>query len=266
MKLIKRIKSIRFKRIFNVLFSLGLLVLTISLLSTTSSNNLHNQIASSTIQIDYHSGVSFVQVASIETILATYQSKINQAPQPELQFSLQDLEQALYSNPYVAKANVFIDANQQLVVSIRQKQPIARVIHNSSVDYYLTKTGEIMPVSPNFTSYVPVITGSLPTYRALKTTNDQPIIEQVLQLIHSMKQHAILTKTIDHIHIDKNQQVQLVSKIGNHTIQIGGIESTIDTRLQHLELFYQQAIKQVDIKQYKNINLTYNNQIVCTKK
>ncbi len=48
--------------------------------------------------------------------------------QPKCSLNLFNLEQELLKNPFVEQANVYIEDNDLLKVSIKQREPIARVV------------------------------------------------------------------------------------------------------------------------------------------
>src|SRR6185295_12746991 len=92
------------------------------------------------------------------------------------------LESIIESNPFVESAQVFVDANENIEVSVKQRLPILRIINNQSVSYYLDNHGRRMPLSSKFTARVPVATGFIFTNAEHPTLADTVIEEKLFGL------------------------------------------------------------------------------------
>ncbi|NJN49904.1 MAG: hypothetical protein HC798_00400 [Polaribacter sp.] len=114
--------------------------------------------------------------------------------------------------------------------------------------------GVNIPLSTNYTPRVPLISG-------VKSTNSNLKIHHFL---NDIKNDAFLSKEIIGVEINKNDEVFLKVRSGEYIIEMG---SLIDTskKIRKLKAFYNKAFKDTIFVNYKKINLTYTNQVVCTK-
>ena len=67
------------------------------------------------------------------------------------------------------------------------------------------------------------------------------------------------------LHINENKEVELIPRVGNHVILLGG-EEEMEEKFEKLLLFYQKGIQQTGWNKYSIINLKYKNQLVCVKR
>ncbi|MDR2495887.1 MAG: cell division protein FtsQ/DivIB [Tannerellaceae bacterium] len=140
-------------------------------------------------------------------------------------------------------------------LSVTEKVPILRVMTSGS-DYYVDRDGGMMPANPKYATYVPLAAGYVE--KSLATSD---LYEFALYL----QEHDFWNNQIEQIYIRPDGEVELVPRAGNHRIILGRFER-FEEKLNHLKLFYEQAIPKMGWEKYSNINLKYKNQIVCTKK
>ena len=90
----------------------------------------------------------------------------------------------------------------------------------------------------------------------------------VLSNIHSlakmMKQDSVMNALVEQIYIKPNGQMMLATKAGSHLIEFGDT-SNAPEKIENLKAFYKYGLTKTGWKKYRLINLTYNNQVVCTK-
>ncbi len=68
---------------------------------------------------------------------------------------------------------------------------------------------------------------------------------------------------IEQIYI-RNNEAELVPRVGRHTIKFGKIEA-IENKLTKLKYFYKNKINQHGWKKYKAINLKFKHQVIGEK-
>jgi cell division protein FtsQ len=67
------------------------------------------------------------------------------------------------------------------------------------------------------------------------------------------------------IYRSQKGEYELIPRVGAHQIILGTLDD-FETKLENLQLLYQQGFKQHGWNQYEKINLKYSNQIICTKR
>ena len=75
---------------------------------------------------------------------------------------------------------------------------------------------------------------------------------------------AFLDSFIDQIFVNEHGEIELVPKLGDHTIIMGN-GPEIREKLENLRSFYLQVMNKIDWNTYKTINLKFKNQVVCSK-
>jgi len=182
------------------------------------------------------------------------QNKVFVKNQPKRVVNLHFLETNVSANPYVEKAVVFLNVNGVLKTVIKQRKPIARIVDKTK-SYYVDKYGVEIPLSTNFSARVPLVSGM----------GEPEDIKELIRLIKVIGNNDFLVKEI--IAIQKNAQNEYVFTVrsGAYKIIFGKLEDE-NVKFKKLIAFYNKALADKTIKNYKTINVKYHNQVVCTKK
>ncbi len=110
-------------------------------------------------------------------------------------------------------------------------------------------------MSQNYTARVTVVTGNITKEKYKK----------LIELRQYVLADALLKYQIIQIHIDNYNDIILIPRIGDHTITLGNFNN-LRQKLNNLLLFYNKEFSVYTWDSYKDINLNFRNQIVCTKK
>ena len=180
------------------------------------------------------------------------QSESNLLSKPKSEINLYDIEQNIKKNKMMESAEVYYAPSGKLEVSIVQRVPYARVQSNKG-SYYLDRNGFSMPLSTNYTARVPLVTG----------VNTKEAEKECFVLIQKIMNDTFYKKQIIGIHRKLNGDYLLSTRIGNHKILFGKLES-IASKMKNLKVFYKKEWGTEDLKKYKLINLKYDNQVVCS--
>ncbi|UNY99089.1 cell division protein FtsQ/DivIB [Zhouia spongiae] len=168
------------------------------------------------------------------------------------ELDLNILEQALNSNDMIQNAHVYLTVNGELGAKVKQRKPIARV--NATVPFYIDSEGKPMPLSSVFSARVPIITGDV----------KKDDLKEIYGLADYIRNDEFLKKHIVGIHkTDKNFELKL--RVDEFIVMLGDTEN-LDNKFFNFKAFYQKAIKDRSLSDYKAVNLKFNNQVVCTKK
>ena len=63
---------------------------------------------------------------------------------------------------FTADAKTYVDYSGKLTIKVSQRAPLMRVRNNEGYDFYLTRSGYVLPVESHATLNLPIVTGSLP--------------------------------------------------------------------------------------------------------
>ena len=175
------------------------------------------------------------------------------------------IEAGLEKNPFVKKAEVFVDANERIFINIDQRQPLFRIKGDEGQDFFVDRSGMKMPLSPHATPRVLVVTGNVPPYEInfLSKMQHHPF-KKLFQLIETLNQDTLFNPLIEQIYIDELGVYAMSPKVGNQKILLGANEN-LDSKLERLKLFYQEGLPFEGWNKYKTINLTFDGIVVCKR-
>jgi cell division protein FtsQ len=166
---------------------------------------------------------------------------------------LNRLERRLNSHEMIAEAQVYATVDGTLKALVKQKTPIARV-NNIKSSYYIDYEGNKMPLSDNFSARVPLVLGDI-------SEEDRKGITVVFQKIND---DDFLKKNITGAKILASGSLLLTNRNYNFEILFGK-PINVDKKFNNYKAFFQHAIKDTLIREYKMINLKFTQQVVCTK-
>ena len=166
---------------------------------------------------------------------------------------LNTLETVLDDHEMIEKAEVFSGINGSLNAHIKQKTPIVRYM-SGNAKYYLDNKGDRFPLSENFSARVPIVVGQI--------TNDKK--SEYLYLFNEINKDDFLKKSITGYSILPSGGVVMTNRDYDFKIFFGN-PVHVNKKLKNYKAFYKHAIKDTLIKNYKSINLTFIDQVVCRK-
>ena len=145
-------------------------------------------------------------------------------------------------------------------IDITQRTPLLRVIPTSNSGYYIDRDGNILPLAKGYTPMTILLTGYTDDL-------DKETIEywQLLNFASHIDSHPLWSKQIVQIFRDLKGSYEIIPRVGAHQIIIGSLDD-FATKLKKLELLYEQGLKKYGWNTYDKIDLTYSNQIICTKR
>lgn len=193
----------------------------------------------------------FITQETVDNLLIQNFNKVSGIRKDKL--DLNRLEHILDNNEMIAKSEVFATIDGTLKAVVTQKTPIARV-DDGERSYYIDYEGNQMPLSDNFAARVPLISGEINTENKAKIT-------EVLKKIYD---DEFLKKNITGIQILPTGSLIMTNRNYHYQILFGRTIN-VDKKFDNYKAFFQHAIKDTLIGNYKTINLKFTQQVVCTK-
>lgn len=166
---------------------------------------------------------------------------------------LNTLENELNHHEMIEKAEVFSTIDGFLNTRITQKTPILRVISDND-SYYLDKKGDRISLSTNFSARVPLVVGEISKEKR----------KPYLNLFNEIIKDDFLSKNITGAQIMPSGNVVLTNRSFDYKIAFGK-PINVQKKLRNYKAFFHHAIKDTLIKEYKEINLMFTQQVVCKK-
>jgi cell division protein FtsQ len=88
-----------------------------------------------------------------------------------------------------------------------------------------------------------------------------------------IRHHEFWNAQVQQVFVNASGEMELIPRVGNHTIVLGdleggqaGYEKEMEEKFNKLFLFYREGLSKQGWDKYNTINLTFKDQIVCTKK
>lgn len=165
---------------------------------------------------------------------------------------LASFENVLNTNEMIKSSEAYYSLDGILSAKIIQREPIARIMDDGF--YYLDADGLAMPLSPNYSSRVPLVSG----VGANELKEVYPLLTRI-QADDFLKKHiiAIRKKSVNNYVLEVRGRDYLVN--------FGQI-SYLDRKLTNYKVFYLKALEYKKLDEYKRIDLQFGNQVVCTTK
>jgi cell division protein FtsQ len=186
--------------------------------------------------------------------------------------NLDRLEALVRDNPYISGCEVYRTIAGDLRMKVTVRSPLVRIMNDSGQQYFIDRTGFMVPVTFSHPSHVLVASGNIPERlvtidkreKPLSSLPDSSVLRQVYPVALIISEDSFLKSFIDQIYVNEKKELELVPKIGTHEIVFGTSENAAD-KLENLKTFYQKVMNRLDWNTYKTINLKYNNQVICSK-
>ncbi|WP_139956667.1 cell division protein FtsQ/DivIB [Flavicella sediminum] len=236
----------------NIVFmkSIVLLLLVVFLYGFTTKRNDQRKVLAPIVEFSNGDNL-FLSHEMVNKLLIQKVGRVENEPKSLI--NLHEFENRVNENSLVEHTKVYMTIDGSIKALITQRTPVARVNTGSEV-YYIDKQGLKMPLSTNYSARVLLVSGAV-------TEQDIPA---VFSLVKKINGNEFLTNLIVGIHKYSTSEYVLQTRLFDQHIQLGKIVD-LNTKFKKLEAFYNKAIQDKDIENYKTINLKYNNQVVCTK-
>jgi len=160
------------------------------------------------------------------------------------------IEEAVQSNQMVENAEVFLNPEGHLHITIEQRIPIARII-TATRSYYLDDKGLEMPLSTHYTERVPLVTG---VYTA-------EMEKEVFLIADAFRKDEFFKKQIVGWNRLENGDYLLNVRVGKHQIVFGKAED-IEDKMNRLKIFYKKMWNDEVLKTYQYLNVKYKKQVI----
>jgi len=227
------------------------------------------------VEIEKPGGHEFVTEENVKLLLNDLGYSFKGQSLGEIE--LNRIESELLEVSGVRKVEAYKFNNGQVKIEIEQQLPIARIVlADGQMGCYLDIEGEVIPLSNNYVAKVPVFTGAIhepytdiPSAKEL-LANDSiaqyHIIDEIYLVAKEIVEDEFLMAQIVQVYVNSKQEFELIPRVGNHRILLGGVED-LSSKMDRLKAFY--TSDGLNIKEYNlydTLNLKYKDQLVCSKR
>lgn len=170
------------------------------------------------------------------------------------------LERRLEGQSWIKEAELYFDRADVLHVTVRERQPVARVFATNGTSFYIDSSGAKLPLLSNITARVPVITGYSAALKPLP--KDSAAMAGARSVVQFIGKDDFWSAQLAQIDITPVGSYELLPTVGNHTIRIGNADS-LESKLGRLMLFYKQVASKAGFDKYSVLDVQYAGQVVA---
>jgi len=242
-------------------FTIGLVLVAIFMVAliaaSVQQNNKH--IKALDVRLNDENNYSFLQKKDIEQLLLTNRS-INLKSTTLEQLDLKKMESIAKTNPWVAKADVFIDSRQVLQVNITQREPVCRIFDVRGSSYYMDSSLNIMPLSNGYAYPSPVFT-NVPVWQ--NDSLNKSMRSKMAYLSQSIARDSFWNAQITQIEVSPEQHFIMNTLFGHQRILLGDT-SKLQEKLKHLFAFYKDVSSKIGWDKYETLDVRYKGQVIAS--
>lgn len=177
---------------------------------------------------------------------------------------LATMENQLKKVPWIEDAQLYFDNNDVLRVSIKEREPIARIFTTTGQSFYIDSSLKRLPLSDKFSPMVPVFT-SFPGDAVKWSKQDSELINDIKTFSQFIAVNPFWMAQIDQVDITSNNEFDLIPKLGNSIIHFGDAENCAQ-KFNNLMCFYKQVLTKMGWDHYAAIDAQFSGQIVAVRK
>lgn len=217
---------------------------------------------------------SYIQFVDREQILNLLNSRKDSIlGRPTGSISIEKIEKKISSIHEVKTVEAFFNITGALNIYVDQRNPIMRVIPDEGGDYLVDDEGYVFRKSTIYAPRLHIVGGDITiSRRMLEGTSifdtaafHKTVLRDIYELLTYIDNDDFWSAQIDQIYVDSKQQIEMISRIGSHTIQLGSIDN-YETKMRNLLAFYEQVLPKTGWNRYSTINIAFKDQIICKKK
>lgn len=175
---------------------------------------------------------------------------------PMEQVDIQSIEDLLTKHPLIDQVECYKTPKGRFCVEVSQRIPILRIMSQHGENYYIDNKGVIMPPSTKCVAHLAVVTGHVEKSFAMR---------DLYRFALFLQQNSFWKSQIEQIHVLKNNSIELVPRVGDHTIYLGRMNN-FEKKLARVKKFYEEGLNKVGWNKYSRINVEFSNQIICTRR
>lgn len=254
------------KKILNILLVVFTLSLLIALSVYCAYEHFHDNLKDVDLKILRKTENGFVDYdKTYNTILKICDTANN------TQINMIDVDSvlnALDANPWIIRSEAKINLKECLAVEVEECEPIVRVYAKNGKSVYIDNDGDIYPSENQYVPRVLVVSGIGFSADKLGNVYDEIYAKTELpttfELVKEVLGDDYARNSVRQIHYDKKKNY-IFSVNNTNIIVIFGDVNDVGGKLLKMKHFFDRMLGNPELDNYKEINLNYKNQVVCTK-
>lgn len=183
---------------------------------------------------------------------------------------LDSVRRYIASIPWAIHTEARITFDEMLVVNIAECRPVMRIYNRDGRSVYLDEEGRVFPTKAAYTPHLIVGSGNLKfndlKNRSAKIDDKNYSGSDLPKMFNVMKQILNNTYTrccVKQVYYDNKRYELVMNNVDTRVIL--GNDRNLEERLMNLQYFFEKMQGSEELKDYKEINFNFDNQVVCTK-
>lgn len=176
----------------------------------------------------------------------------------------------------VLEAHVYRSLGKSWNIDVEIRRPIARIFNKHGQSFYLDELGHTISPSYLYTARVVVVTGDIRDKKSSMTVsklNSNPKyipnyeLDDIFRISHYIVNNNFFNHQIGQIHLERPGKYILIPRVGGQKIIFGSAYSNEEVKVKFRKLadFYKEGLPYEGWNAYDCINLSFENQVVCSK-
>jgi cell division protein FtsQ len=166
------------------------------------------------------------------------------------EFDIHTIEQKIANHPLVKDAQVSVDLLGNSLIEIEQKKATARIM--DAVQGYLDTSYELMPLSKEHTSRVPLVHGY-----------DDKYHESLVNFLRFVEGDSYLANEVTQVLMEE-KNLKLRVRSWDFSINVGKAENLNEKFMNYRALLA--GLQEMELIQIKTVDLRFNGQVVTTNR
>ncbi|WP_437921986.1 cell division protein FtsQ/DivIB [Sphingobacterium sp. LRF_L2] len=207
---------------------------------------------------------AFIDQHDISDLVKTKFGKV--VGKPLAQIPVEEIEKALLELPYVSAAEIYVDMDGVLQISVQQREVLLRIINKNGQEFYIDTKGAKVPVTLRYVPHVLVANGNIREgYKKALDTVETKLVRDLVSVVEHVKNDPLWSNQIVQLYVNETKDIEIVPRVGTQQLVLGDA-TKLDEKLKRLLLFYQSILPKVGTEAYTKVNVKYDDQIVCERK
>lgn len=255
------------RKILNIL----LLVLTLTTFVALSSylvySHFHERLDDVTLSISRNNDDGFVDYDDTYELIMNIcdtanNTQLNMIP-------LDSVVEVLEANPWVVDVEAEINLSAVLDVKIKECEPVMRVYNKKGKSVYIDNDGNVFPTNNDYVRHLLIANGNIDFPNDVyENVNGETLSDTDLPEIFSLMKEVMADDysrcCVKQIYKDKKKNY-IFSLNNTNIIVIFGDVNNVKDKLIKMKHFFTKMQGNPELDNYKEINLNFKNQVVCTK-
>jgi cell division protein FtsQ len=185
----------------------------------------------------------------------------NPVGRPASEVALTKMEIELQKVPFVFKGTIYVAFDGTLKIRVKEREPIALVKNNQDSTFFIDTAGYMIPKRGIQCPVTLVINGNVKQKFESGKRAGSPQMIELVSLSRYIRTNKLWNAQFEQCYVDKFGRYLLIPRVGKHSIVLDNI-TNMEQKFENLRLFYDKGLPQVGWNTYREIDISYEDQIV----